>query len=357
MLADVLRQFGSGCVVVGQDLSILHANRAARGFFVKGARRSGEFEFADLPAGLGSKVYQVLKSGTGLAPFRYQPAESPGSVYQVSVVPVQNRASPVPHAVLLIVEDRSQDDQLKRLEIETANLRLVKQMADRLAHEIGNAMVPLSTHQQLFAKKYQDPEFRVSLDTAMADGVRRVTRLINQMRLLARDGVVHHEVFPLAPLVEEAYQEAQRFHPVKTAHLKYNIGDQPILLSGDRASLKHAVAEIMLNALQSNAENVRIAVDMKEESGSGPTPSWVHIDFKDNGSGFSPEAAARAPEAFFTTRNVGLGLGLVVSRKVVEQHQGRLEIVQARSDRGGQVRLSLPIAAVGGADPDLGLKT
>ena len=50
-------------------------------------------------------------------------------------------------------------------------------MADRLAHEVGNALVPLSTHQQLLAEKFNDKEFRESLNQALADGVKRVTRL------------------------------------------------------------------------------------------------------------------------------------------------------------------------------------
>ena len=88
-----------------------------------------------------------------------------------------------------MAEDLTQSEQLQRLEIEAANLRLVKTMADRLTHEIGNAMVPLSTHQQLLADKWKDAEFRASLNVALADGVKRVTRLINQMRFLARDAL------------------------------------------------------------------------------------------------------------------------------------------------------------------------
>jgi signal transduction histidine kinase len=242
----------------------------------------------------------------------------------------------------MIVEDHSQSEQLRHLEVEASNLRLVRQMADRLAHEIGNAMVPLSTHQQLFAKKYNDAEFRASLDNAMTEGVRRVSRLINQMRLLARDDVQSGEVFPLAPLVEEAYQEAQKYHPVKSAQLKSNLGEQAVLLSGDRSSLKHAMVEIMLNALQANPTNARIMVNRvagEESNGSG----CIQIEFQDNGGGFSEEAAARVPEPFFTTRNVGLGLGLVVSRKVAECHRGRLDIVSPKSGTAGVVRLSLPV--------------
>jgi signal transduction histidine kinase len=264
-------------------------------------------------------------------------------VFQVSLVPVQEPNAVLPNSALLVIEDQTESEQLRRLEIEASNLRLVKQMADRLAHEVGNAMVPLSTHQQLFAKRYQDPEFRGSLDSALADGVRRVTRLVNQMRLLARDTVEARDVFPLAPLVEEAFQEAQRYQPAKAAQLKYQIGDEPLLLAGDRASLKHALAEILLNALQANPANPCIVVSLAPQS-QGNGSGWAYIEFRDNGVGFTSEAAARAPEPFFTTRNVGLGLGLVVSRKVAEAHHGKLEIIPAQGGSGGVVRLSLPLA-------------
>src|SRR5438045_1047673 len=127
-------------------------------------------------------------------------------------------------------EDLSQSRHLQRLEIEAARLRLVRSMADRLTHEIGNAMVPLSTHQQLLADKWKDPEFRASLDVAMADGVKRVTRLINQMRFLARDALISPNAFPLAPLIEEAFQEARKYQPVKSAQLKYDSGSTPVVL-------------------------------------------------------------------------------------------------------------------------------
>src|SRR5207249_16666 len=135
MMVNVLHELSNGCIVIGRDLAILHANKIARRYFSR-----------------------------------------PG----------------------------------------------------RLGHEVGNALVPISTHQQLLAKKYDDPEFRASLDTAMAEGVRRITRLIDQMRFLAKDAVPTMESVPLPQLIEEAYQEAQKYQPVKSAQLRYNVGDQPI---------------------------------------------------------------------------------------------------------------------------------
>ena len=188
MMTGVLRELSSACIVVGRDLKVLHANKAARRHFGQKNKRSGELEFSDLPQTLGAKIYQVLKTGAAMGPFRYEPENSPGTVYSVSVVPFQRGNSSVPVSALLTADDLTQTEQLRRLEVEAANLRLIKSMADRLAHEIGNALVPLATHQQLLAEKYKDKEFRESLDQALADGVKRVTRLINQMRFLAREG-------------------------------------------------------------------------------------------------------------------------------------------------------------------------
>ncbi|HWD94634.1 MAG TPA: ATP-binding protein [Verrucomicrobiae bacterium] len=341
MMAEILRELSSACIVVNRDLAVLHANKAARRFFGVSNQRTGEMEFSDLPQIIGTKVYQVLKSGTALPTFKFEP--EPGTIYNVTVVPFQRQNAAQPASALLMVEDLTQSEQLRRLEIETANLRLVRTMADRLAHEVGNAMVPLSTHQQLLADKYKDPEFRASLDAALADGVKRVTRLINQMRFLARDSVISHEAFPMNPLIEEAYEEARKHQPVKAAQFKYEDEAKPIVMTGDRAALKHALTEVILNALQANPTDPKIGVRLHTDSNGNGVIHDLQIEVQDNGSGFTPEAAQKAPSPFFTTRNVGLGLGLTVSRKIIETHHGKLEILPRKSGQSGIIRISLPV--------------
>ncbi len=344
MLAGILRELSSACVVVDRDLAVLHANKMARRHFSRGERQGEALEFSDLPQVLGTKVYQVLKTGSAISSFKYEPENAPGTVYNINIVPFQRTEAGLPGAALLMADDLSQARQLQRLEMEAAGLRLVKNMADRLTHEIGNAMVPLSTHQQLLSDKWKDPEFRASLDLALADGVKRVTRLINQMRFLARDSLVSPDAFPVGPLIEEAFQEARKFQPVKSAQLKYESGNTPVVLTGDRAALKHALAEVMLNALQANPADPRIGVKMHPEPGSHGKGD-LQIEVRDNGTGFTAETAEKAPAPFFTTRNVGLGLGLTVSRKIIETHHGRLELVPPTSRGAGMVRISLPLNA------------
>ena len=341
MMTGVLRELGSACIVVSRDLKILHANKMARKFFGKSSRDAKDMEFTDVPQLLGTKVYNVLRTGSAVAPFKFTPETEKHAIYHVTIVPFQRETDTQPASALLIAEDLTQSEQLRRLEVEASNLRLVKTMADRLAHEVGNAMVPLSTHQQLLAEKYRDAEFRASLDTALADGVKRVTRLVNQMRFLARDAVAAQDAFPIEPLIEEAYQEARKYQPAKTAQLKCDTGGKPFVVTGDRAALKHALTEVIINALQANPSDAKVGVRLQPDSGD-EEHAGLQIEVQDNGEGFTPEAMQRAAAPFYTTRNVGLGLGLAVSRKIIETHHGKLEIVPPKSGHAGIVRISLP---------------
>jgi signal transduction histidine kinase/CheY-like chemotaxis protein len=342
MMTDVLRELSSACIVVGSDLKVLHANKAARRHFGKKNERTGGLEFTDLPQALGAKIYQVLKTGAAMGPYRYEPENSPGTVYSISVVPFQRGNSSVPVSALLTADDLTHAEQLRKLEVEAANLRLIKTMADRMAHEIGNTMVPLSTHQQLLTEKYKDAEFRQSLDHALADGVKRVTRLINQMRFLAREGQLEPQAFPVEKLIQDAYQEARKHQATETTQLQYENGGKPVVITGDRAALKHALAEIMLNALQANPKKPTVGVHLSTASNEDGRQD-LQIEIEDNGSGFTPETAQKVPSPFFTTRNVGLGLGLTVSRKIIETHRGKLEIVTPQAGQHGVVRVSLPM--------------
>jgi signal transduction histidine kinase/CheY-like chemotaxis protein len=344
LMAGVLKELSSGCIVVNSDLSILHANKAARRLLGSTAA-SAEMGFADLPPEIGSKIFQVLKTGSAIANFRFEPDKAKGAVYNINIVPFPGASSDMSSA-LLMVEDLSQTEQLRDLEVEASSLRLIRSMADRLTHEIGNAMVPISTHQQLLNERWKDPEFRSSLDGALSEGVKRVTRLVNQMRFLARDSLLAQDSFPLGPVIEEAYTEARKYYPSKSGQLKYESGGQPVTVKGDRTALRYAFTEVILNALQANPAEPIVGVRLNsiEGNGNGHTHPSLRIEIRDNGAGFTSETAQKAVAPFFTTRNVGLGLGLTVSRKIIETHHGRLEIAASQPGQPGVVRISLPVA-------------
>ena len=342
MMFDILRHIKTGCVVIGRDLNVLHANDMARGCFPRPNRPAGAFDFNDFPQVVGSKVFEVLKTGKPVSDYKFHPVGEPDRSYQIAITPFHREKEPAPTAVLVLVEDCTVADRLRHLEIETANLRLVQQMAERLAHEIGNAVVPISTHQQLLPERGADPDFQRSLAAAMEDSVKRVSRLVDQMRFLARDHVSEVESVPVKELIEEAFQEARACHPSATVLLQYESAGEPLSISCDRQGLQHAFAEIILNALQANVSSCQVQVRTRTETDSSGT-RWAQIEVQDSGAGFTAEAAVKAAEPFFTTRKVGLGLGLAVTSKIIQTHLGKLEIPPPRSGHPGLVRVSIPL--------------
>ncbi|MGO8701462.1 MAG: ATP-binding protein [Limisphaerales bacterium] len=342
MMFDILRHIKTGCIVIGPDLQVLHANDMAQAYFPRTHRLGGAFEFSDLPHAVGGKVFAAVKTGQPVEDFKYRPAAEPDRAFQISITPFRREKEPQPTAVLVVVEDCTAADRLRHLEIETANLRLVQQMAERLAHEIGNAVVPLSTHQQLLKERGADPEFQQSLALAMEESVKRVSRLVEQMRFLARDHASQMESVPVKQLIEEAFREARAYHPSATVLLQYEASGEPLSVSCDRLGLQHAFAEIILNAFQANSSACQVHVRTRSETDSSGG-RWAQIEVQDNGAGFSAEAAGKASEPFYTTRKVGLGLGLAVTSKIIHTHCGKLEIPPPRSGYPGLVRISLPL--------------
>jgi signal transduction histidine kinase len=265
--------------------------------------------------------------------------------------PSQQRALRVlARLVMTELESRRRAAELQLLGIEAANLRLVRVMANRLLHEIGNAMVPISTHQQLLAERYDDPAFRASLEAALSVGVRRVSRLISQMRHLAAATAPASDPVSLQAIMAEAYDSAVKNQGALSARLHFDSAPEPILIQGDVAGLTLAFSEIILNALQANPADAEVGVRCTVVESTG-TPAEVVIDFRDNGGGFPPESAEQVMLPFFSTRNVGTGLGLSVAKMVVEKHRGSLEIrVPTNGDPGG-VRIHLPLPSNATAAP------
>jgi signal transduction histidine kinase/DNA-binding response OmpR family regulator len=343
LIADIFANLECGCVLVGSGPSVLQANAAARKFLFPMKAEKAPIEFADLPQVLGSKVFTVMKTGESSPPFRCEFEHAPGASYRATINPFKSKKSGAVNAALLILEDVTQAEKSQRLEIEASKLRLITSMAEHLAHEIGNSLVPISTHQQLLENKFEDAEFRQSLSEALESGVKRISRLANQMVFLARDKTDFADKIRVSELIVEAFREAHTFFADKIARLNFDKSSEPWMIAGDHKALRHAFSEVMLNALQANPGDPNVAVSVeesKDESGG----HLLHVDVRDAGAGFSPETAEKAQEPFFSTRNVGLGLGLTVTRKIIESHRGSVEINPSRPGQHGVVRISLPLS-------------
>jgi nitrogen fixation/metabolism regulation signal transduction histidine kinase len=242
----------------------------------------------------------------------------------------------------MVVEDRTQAEQLKLLEVEAANLRLVSSMADRLAAEIGNSIVPLSVHSQLFDERIKEAEFRKSLKSVLEDGVKRVGRLASQMRYIYGNPNSKVDVLVLGDVLDEADKEAKEYCSAKKTVLECAADVRELTLSGNASALKHSFSEIILNGYQAGKDAARVEVRLTQ-SAQANGAAEIGIEFEDAGEGFTEETAKNASQPFFTKRVAGVGLGLAAAQKILEDHGGRLEIPVSTKGKHGIVRVFLPV--------------
>jgi signal transduction histidine kinase/DNA-binding NarL/FixJ family response regulator len=343
LIDDILAGLGSGCVVIGANCGVLHANAAALRLLVPGASPTAKVDFGHLPQSLGSLVFLVIQRGQSVTPFKWQPPDHPEVFCRVSIRPFTVGKGEKPNAALLVLDDITEHERAAKLEMETSKLRLVRQMAWHLAHEIGNAVTPISTMQQLLEHQGDDADARREMSGVLASSVKRIMRLTQQMNFLSRDwdGIAGDTV-RVSDLIDSAYADANNFYPgKKKTGLVLDREHVPWKLTGDTKALRHAFSEIILNALQANPENPTVTVRVSESPATGAPQ--LAFEVQDAGPGFPHDVVEKIGEPFQSTRSVGLGLGLTVTRKIIENHHGILEI--PRTDRApGIVRVTLPIA-------------
>jgi signal transduction histidine kinase/DNA-binding NarL/FixJ family response regulator len=346
LIDDILAGLGNGCVVVGSNCGVLHANAAALHLLVPDRVSSKQIDFADIPQQIGSLIFQVIQSGKAGAPFKWTPPSHDEISCRVTILPFTVGDSHRPNAALLVIDDITEHERAAQLEMEAGKLRLVRQMAWHLAHEIGNAVTPVSTMQQLLEIQGDDAEVRRELSGVLASSVKRIMRLTQQMTFLSRDwDGKNGDSAKIADLIEGAYQDASSYQSSKNkVALNMDATKTPWKISGDTKALRHAFSELLLNALQANPDNPTITVRVAESPSSGRP--GIAVEFQDTGTGFPQDVADKIGEPFQSTRSVGLGLGLTVSRKIIESHRGIIEIPHPDKSPG-IVRVTLPLPEPG----------
>ncbi len=337
LVGQVLEGLTIGAAAIGSDQSVVYANRAIVRFLA--GEHADRLSIHDLPPPIAGRVHELVENGAETAPFFHETDAPARRCYRVSLVPLHRAETGPARMALLLLEDFTPVIAAQRAEIEASNLKLVSLIARRFAHEIRNSLVPLTTHAQLFDAEIGDPAFRGSLKGALRDETRRILRFTEQMLLLANPERGEKERVPLDELLRSSFEKS--LETIDAAgEIEIERLDRALSVLGHRASLGHAFLEIFLNGLQAGENTRRLFVSIAENTPAG----LVEIRVRDNGGGFAPTTAGRATEAFFTTRNTGVGLGLTIARRVIEAHSGSLEVHERRSSANHDLTIRLPIS-------------
>lgn len=339
LLANILGQMGAGCLVIARDLTVLQANPALGRVLNLPASEGRGLSFADLPQRLASMLYEVLNGGRESACAHYL-HETRTLLVTVTAFRLEDKAAT--SAILVTIEDHTAIEAARRAEVGKEHTRLIALIAEKFSHEIRNALLSLDTHRQLIPTDYGREEFRISLETSLSRETARILRCSDQLAFLARPLNEPVEIHPLGELLQQAeiYASLHTAVPVRLKQLNTS-GDLRILC--EPRSLRHAFGEVILNAAQSAKAAEASEITVRAETVVVDGVRRCRIGVVNPSVGFSPEAATRAFEPFYTTRSVGLGLGLAVTKKILRDHGGDAEVFARPHGALGDIVVTLPV--------------
>ncbi len=213
-----------------------------------------------------------------------------------------------------------------------------------MAHEIRNPLTALSTLVQMLPKKRNDDQFMESFQSLMTREIFRLTGLTETFLDFSKLNQEKSKVVHLNHLIDRVTQLLEALFRTRKVQLKSQTSSE-LLLKGDENQMEILIMNLLQNAFQSVASGGKVEIMSRylNRSGYGPGP-WIEISVKDNGQGIASENLNRIFDPFFSTKGEGAGLGLTICRKVVQSHQGFMQ-VKSRAGKGTVFKVFLPAEA------------
>jgi PAS domain S-box-containing protein len=274
-----------------------------------------------------------------------------------SVFPVEIGLSPIQTAEGLLVVAVIVDITARRVvEAEAARQRnelshiarvsVMGQLAASLAHELNQPLGAILRNAEaaelLLLHAMPDlEELRAILEDIRRDDL-RAGAVISRMRAFLQRHDAERQPVYLNQMIAEVLSLVRADADARKVRLHFEPTAAFPPVSGDRVQLQQVVLNLLLNAMDalhdSAPENRRVTVGVQ------PTGGLIEISVSDTGSGIPPDKLASLFEPFFTTKPKGMGMGLSISRSIVEAHGGRL-LGGNNAAGGATFRFTLPVSA------------
>jgi signal transduction histidine kinase len=227
-------------------------------------------------------------------------------------------------------------------------------LAAGVAHDFNNLLTGILGNADLLAMLAKDDTQKQAAE-AIVIGAQRAADLVSKMLAYAGEGRVVSEQVDLDTLVGEMVDLLEA-SVGRHCTLRYQSPGPLPTIEGDPTQIRQVVLNLIINATEAVDEGGVVTVATGEESldrvalanmtfGSGHEPGrYVFLDVVDNGQGISDETLARIFDPFFSTKQMGRGLGLAAVRGIVRMHQAPLRVT-SKAGQGTRFRVWFPLIA------------
>jgi signal transduction histidine kinase len=237
-------------------------------------------------------------------------------------------------------------ERLRQLQSDLAHMNRVTTMGEltaSLAHEIKQpisaAVMDAGTCVEWLAREKPDiEEARNALSRIIKD-VSRASEIIDRIRFLFKKGEPQRELVDVNEVIREMIVLLRNEASQASISIRTDLAVDLQSITADRVQLQQVFMNLMLNAIDAMKER-KATGELTIKSEHNPAAQLL-ISVSDNGAGLPPDQADKIFDAFFTTKPQGTGMGLSISRSIIESHGGRLWATP-NSGQGATFQFTLP---------------
>lgn len=240
----------------------------------------------------------------------------------------------------MVFSDLSELKQLERKALELEKLQFWNALANRLAHEIKNPLVAVTTFTQLLEDRYGDENFRQNFYQIVSGELNRLKGLVDQLLSFSQPRVGQPSRMELYPLLDNVLSSLQAETESLGFEVHRDYSPEPLrgILDGNR--IHEAFSHIVRNSLEAGEKKGKLTIATREKAG------FLEVDFRDEGPGIPLSDQEKVFLPFYTTKTRGLGLGLSIARRIIEDHGGEIQLVNP-GGKGSWFKVRLPQATEG----------
>ncbi|MHC4132817.1 MAG: PAS domain-containing protein [Planctomycetota bacterium] len=240
---------------------------------------------------------------------------------------------------------KGEADRLREEHLHIARVVAIGELAASITHELKQPLAAIrsnaqAAHRFLTGKNPDLDELHAILTDIIKDN-RRADDVIDRLRTLVRREKFKIIKLNINELIQGLFPLILSYELLRNISLEFKPDDRLSSVSGDRIQLQQVILNLLLNSSEAlmevseDSRKITILTSQKDTHN-------ISVAIKDNGPGINKQNIDRLFEPFYTTKKEGLGMGLAISRSIVEAHSGSLW-AENNSDRGVTFYFTLPV--------------
>jgi signal transduction histidine kinase len=244
--------------------------------------------------------------------------------------------------MLSVLTDISELKMLEQQVRRSDRVSALGTMVAGVAHEIKNPLTSMKMFVQLMEEHKHDKNFWEEYGSIIATEVERLETIIEDFLGFARTPEVNIKPVCLKDIVNKVFQLVKTQSRKENVDIAMNI-EEDMAINCDTQKIMQVFLNLILNAIQAMPQDRAEKGSVEFNARKDVANKKVAIQVKDNGIGISKENLDKLFTPFFTTKIKGNGLGLSIAHKIIEEHQGTID-VKSEIGKGTTFFISLPLA-------------